>query len=100
MRSLKIFTRNFLGSPHVDAHDRDRQLACSLGDFDAGSGRLCIEEGPCRVLELDTRGRMVVLDGRFPHWVTPATGGDRFSVVWYRTTEGPFVERTVAVPEQ
>ena len=51
-------------------------------------------------LELDTRGRMVVLDGRFPHWVTPATGGDRFSVVWYRTTEGPFVERTVAVPEQ
>lgn len=92
-----IFTRNFRGSPHVDTHDVDCQVACSLGDFDHATGRLCVEVDPCTVAELDTRERMVLFDGRFVHWVTPATGGDRFSVVWYRT-EGPVVKKSSAVP--
>lgn len=61
-----IFTRDFQGSPHVDAHDVDRQVAISLGDFHEGTGRLCVEADACTVLELNTRGRMAVLDGRFP----------------------------------
>ena len=76
-------TRCFSGSPHVDSYDVDRQCATSLGDFTGGN--LCIEADASTVLELPTRGRVVVVDGRFPHWVTPSVGGECSKRAFHRS---------------
>ena len=76
-------TKNFRGSPHVDQNDLSVQYALSAGNFEKG-GELCIEENANLVRVLDTRNRIVCIDGRFPHWVSGYTG-DRYSIIYYRT---------------
>lgn len=96
-------TKNFTGSPHIDAFDRSRQLAVSLGDFVAG-GELCVDEDGAgleslypdggsgggeqlrhSVAVVDTHNRVASLDGRHVHWVRTFAGGDRFSLIFYNT---------------
>jgi hypothetical protein len=36
---------------------------------------------------VNTRGRMARVDGRKVHWVRTFTGGDRFSLIFYDTTD-------------
>lgn len=84
--SLAI-TKNFQGSPHVDARDVTWQYAASFGDFCSG-GELCIESehpGGAEVVVLDTHNRLAKVDGRFPHWVSECEKGSRrYSVIWYQ----------------
>lgn len=77
-------SRNFRGSPHIDKNDRSVQYAMSLGDFSEGGGELCVEESPFVVRAFNTRGRLVCIDGRFPHWVSGYVG-ERYSVIFYRS---------------
>ena len=74
-------TKNFEGSPHVDARDVMYQYAISLGAFTHG-GELCVEsaEDPSSVHVLTTRDRIARIDGRFIHWVRGHSGGDRCGV--------------------
>ena len=67
------FTKNFVGSPHIDRHDINYQYAVALGDF-GGGGELCVEASPTEVVRVETRGRFACVDGRFPHWVSAYTG--------------------------
>lgn len=46
--------------------------------------------------ELDTRGRLGKVDGRFPHWVTPYTTGTRYSLIYY-VTSGEVEPQTTAI---
>lgn len=78
-------TRNFVGSPHVDACDTSAQLAVSFGDFDEPGGELCVDGGDV-LFVVRTKQRVARVDGRHVHWVRTHTGGDRFSVVLYDTT--------------
>lgn len=66
-------SNGFVGSPHIDMHDVDVQYAFSCGTFrsECDGGRLCIEETPMMVAEVDTYNKLAKVDGRFPHWVTP-----------------------------
>ena len=74
--------KNFRGHPHRDKHDVTYQYALSLGDF--SGGELMAETGdPNVVVAFDTRGRPTRLDGRRGHWVSPHTGGDRYSLIMY-----------------
>lgn len=77
-------SKNFRGSPHVDKNDVSVQYALSLGDFDEAGGKLCVEEDAFLVHALNTRGRLVCIDGRFPHWVSDYDG-ERYSVIFYRS---------------
>eukprot|EP00927_Polykrikos_kofoidii_P045147 TRINITY_DN39035_c0_g1_i1.p1 TRINITY_DN39035_c0_g1~~TRINITY_DN39035_c0_g1_i1.p1 ORF type:complete len:278 (+),score=39.07 TRINITY_DN39035_c0_g1_i1:101-934(+) len=77
-------SKNFHGSPHVDKNDLSPQYALSVGEFDVGGGELCIEEDPFTVRAFDTRGRLVCVDGRFPHWVSGYTG-ERYSIIFFRS---------------
>ena len=76
-------TKNFRGSPHIDQNDLSVQYAMSVGDFESG-GELCVEESPCLVRALDTRNRLVCIDGRYPHWVS-GYAGERYSIIFYRS---------------
>ena len=80
-------SRGFRGSPHVDTYDLAPQWALSLGDFEGGS--LCVESGPAEVAVVDTHGRAAKVDGRYPHWVAPWSGAERFSVIVYKTAGAP-----------
>lgn len=65
-------TKNFRGSPHIDTHDVTHQYACSFGTWVGGGGELCIEDAqhPCELIHVvNTRNRMVKVDGRYTHWV-------------------------------
>jgi hypothetical protein len=75
-------TKNFVGSPHVDAGDKTWQYAVSLGDFTSG-GQLCVEVSANEVGVIETKNRLCRFDGRFPHWVR-SYEGERFSLIFYR----------------
>ena len=89
------FTRNFVGSPHIDTQNTGPFYGLALGDFCEGGGQLCVECSAREICAVDTRHRMGNVDGRFPHWVAPYTG-TRYSVIYYRTVGEPAV-RTTAV---
>ena len=81
-------TRNFVGSPPVDRFDTAPQLAVALGDF--SGGELCVEgaDGARSLDVVETRGRVAKVDGRRVHWVRAFRGGERFSLIFYRTDQG------------
>lgn len=83
-------TKNFLGSPHIDDRDQSFQYAVSLGDFDGG--QLCVEDGCCEsgqrtVHVVNTRNRVARVDGRHVHWVRTFCGGDRYSLIFFDTSD-------------
>lgn len=91
-------SRGFRGSPHIDAQDIAYQWALSLGDFEGGA--LCIESSPTEVSVVDTHNRPAKVDGRYIHWVSPwaptvgtdAVGGERYSVITYKTRGEAFAK--------
>jgi hypothetical protein len=88
------FTHNFSGSPHIDTLDIGPQYAMGLGDYQGGE--LCVESSAREVTQIDTRGRLAKMDGRYPHWVDPFEG-ERFSLIYYQT-KGEASPRGPAVP--
>ena len=76
-------TKGFRGSPHVDTYDISYQWATSLGDFEGGE--LCVEAAVDEVRVVTTKGRAAKVDGRYPHWVAPWRGDERYSVIVYQT---------------
>jgi hypothetical protein len=79
-------TRNFVGSPHIDHRDTAPQLAASFGAFEGGE--LCVETGDgSSVAVVETRRRIACVDGRRVHWVRTHGGGERWSLIWYSTSE-------------
>jgi hypothetical protein len=88
-------TKNFVGSPHVDAQDTSPQLAVSLGDFEGGE--LCVDGGELGLYVVETRGRVAKVDGRHVHWVRSYSGGDRYSIILYDTTSKKPTSRGLAV---
>jgi len=83
-------TKNFVGSPHIDDRDQSFQYAVSLGDFHGGE--LCVEgrnaENFDYVNVVETRNRIVKVDGRNIHWVRRWSGGnDRYSLIFYDTSD-------------
>ena len=95
-------THNFVGSPHIDKQNIGPFYGMSLGNFQDGEGGICVEYDPLRIVQVNTKGRMGKVDGRFPHWVAPYNlsqdkGIDRYSLVYYQT-EGEPTELREAVP--
>ncbi len=103
-------TKNFVASPHIDDRDRSFQYAVSLGDFEEG-GELCVE-GSCTdedeiengnqrervdyVNVVETRNRIARVDGRNVHWVRTWNGADRYSLIFYDTTDRHMTEKIEA----
>ena len=80
-------THNFVASPHIDFKDRNYQYAVALGDFEQG-GQLCVESEQGKSVEIiDTKHRIAKLDGRNVHWVRTWKRGDRYSLIFYDTTD-------------
>ena len=87
-------TKNFVASPHIDDRDQSFQYAISLGDFTQG-GQLCVEginssdggEKHDFVNVVETHNRIARVDGRHVHWVRTWEKGDRYSLIFYDTTE-------------
>ena len=88
-------TKNFTGSPHIDTLNIAPFYGLSLGDFNAGGGKLCVECSATCVAEIDTRGRPARVDGRFCHWVSDYVG-TRYSLIYY-VTHGEVVPQTTAI---
>ena len=85
-------TKNFVSSAHIDDRDQSFQYAVSLGDFDEG-GELCVEgtgNGDDRVdyvNVVETHNRIAKIDGRNVHWVRSWKGAERYSLIFYDTTD-------------
>lgn len=83
-------TKNFVASPHIDDRDQSFQYAVALGD-DYKGGELCVEgigkEGWDFVNVVDTKNRVAKVDGRHVHWVRTWSGGDRYSLIFYDTSD-------------
>jgi len=88
-------TKNFRGSPHIDTLNVAPFYGLSLGEFTDGGGKLCVECSPTEVAEIDTRGKLAKVDGRFPHWVSDYEG-TRYSLIYY-VTSGEVIPQTTAV---
>jgi hypothetical protein len=84
-------TKNFVASPHIDHRDTSVQYAVSLGNFGPG-GELCVEGVDCSGQEIvnvvSTHDRIARVDGRHVHYVRTWEGGDRYSLIFYDTSEG------------
>jgi hypothetical protein len=89
------FTKNFVGSPHIDTENLGPFYGLALGDFVAPGGALCVEVSAREVAHVDTRHRLGRVDGRYPHWVAPYEG-NRYSVIYYHT-KGAVIPRGPAV---
>lgn len=83
-------TKNFVASPHIDHRDQSFQYAISLGNFENG-GELCVEgvdpSGLHFVNVVDTKDRITRVDGRHVHYVRTWEGGDRYSLIFYDTSD-------------
>jgi len=90
-------TKNFRGSPHIDTLNIAPFYGLSLGDFtpDNGGGKLCVECSATEVAEIDTRGKLAKVDGRFCHWVSDYEG-TRYSLIYY-VTHGDVIPQTTAI---
>jgi len=77
--------RNFTGHPHRDKSDKTYQFALSLGQFKGGYLVVATDD-PLHLTKYNTNGRLTKCDGRHTHWVTPHTGGDRYSLIMYNIT--------------
>lgn len=84
--SALAVTRNFRGSPHIDKQNVGPFYGLSLGDFPDGQGCIAVECSARVVALVDTKNKLGKVDGRFPHWVTPYEGTERFSLIFYQTT--------------
>ena len=86
--SALAVTYGFQGSPHIDKQNTSNFYGLSLGDFLDGQGGICVECSPFVVAHVNTKGRLAKVDGRFVHWVAPYdAGADRFSLIFYQTTD-------------
>jgi len=59
------FTKNFVGSAHIDTQNTGPFYGLSLGDFSIGTGQLCVEVSAREVAHVNTRNRLGMVDGRF-----------------------------------
>ena len=85
-------TRGFRGSPHIDTTNTGPFYGLALGDFAEGTGGIRVELDPMTVAEVNTKGRLGKVDGRFPHWVAPyEVDGrhERYSLIFYQTEGEP-----------
>jgi len=71
--SALAVTKNFRGSPHIDKQNTGPFYGLSLGNFDDGTGGVCVEADAFTVAHVNTKGRLAKVDGRYPHWVAPYT---------------------------
>ena len=75
-------------SPHIDVKDQNYQYAVALGDFSGGSGQFCVESNNGQnVNVVDTRNRIARVDGRHVHCVRTGDNGDRYSLIFYDTSD-------------
>lgn len=84
-------TKNFVSSPHRDDRDTTFQYALSLGTFTSG-GELCVDEFNEKsqypvIHVINTHNRIAQVEGRRVHWVRTWEGGDRYSLIFYNTSE-------------
>ncbi len=84
-------TKNFVASPHIDHRDQSFQYAVSLGNFGRG-GELCVEgldhtSGSEIVNVVTTHNRIARVDGRHVHYVRTWKEGDRYSLIFYDTSD-------------
>ena len=81
-------TKNFVASPHIDIKDQTYQYAVSLGDF-SGGGELCVEgdDNGDGVHVITTKDSIAKVDGRRVHWVRTWEQGDRYSLIFYDTSD-------------
>jgi hypothetical protein len=86
-------TKNFQGSAHIDTLNIAPFYGISLGNFTGG--KLCVECSPTLVAEIDTKGKLAKVDGRFVHWVSDHEG-TRYSLIYY-VTSGEVVPQTTAI---
>ena len=90
-------TQGFQGSPHIDTTNIGPFYGLAVGDFADETGGIQVEVDPMTVAEVNTKGRLGKVDGRFPHWVAPYDEAcDRFSLIYYQT-EGEIVPKSKAI---
>jgi len=75
-------TKNFHGSPHVDAADQMAQFCVSLGEFNDGGELFVDSPNPDEVLQVVTKNKVAKVDGRYTHWVNGYIG-TRYSLIFY-----------------
>jgi hypothetical protein len=82
-------TKNFIASPHTDDRDQSFQYAIALGTFTEG-GELCVEgidDQDDFVCVVVTHNKIAKVEGRHVHWVRTWKGGDRYSLIFYNTSD-------------
>ena len=76
---------------HTDDEDISFQYGVILGDFTGGELLTWSSDGEPHP-PLPVSGRVVKLDGRLPHQVTPVTSGVRYSLYFYKLFDPTIAE--------
>jgi hypothetical protein len=84
--SALAVTQSFVGSPHIDKQNTGPFYGLAVGDFDDGTGGVCVEVDAHTVAHVNTKSRLGKVDGRYPHWVAPYDSTrERYSLIFYIT---------------
>ena len=74
--------KNFQCPPHKDSSNVGKSICCAFGEYEGGT--LCIDMGGDVIIQVDPRKKPVKFNGsKHPHWVTPHSGGNRYSLVFF-----------------
>lgn len=81
-------THGFHGSPHIDRQNVGPFYGLSLGNFEEGTGGICVECSARIVACVNTKNRLAKVDGRNPHWVDwyDDRNTERHSLIFYQVT--------------
>ena len=83
--SALAVTYNFTGSPHIDKQNTGPFYGLALGDFPDGQGGICVEADAMTIAQVNSKNHLAKVDGRYPHWVAPYEGGERYSLIFCST---------------
>jgi len=75
-------TKNFQIVRHIDSKNIGESVLCAFGDYTGGDTIVEMEDGN---LVLDARIKPCKFNGsKYYHYVTPFSGGNRYSLVFYK----------------
>lgn len=78
-----MVNKNCRAVPHRDKNNFGNSIIVGLGDYEGGN--LCIvDEEAEEILEYDIKYNFLEFDGRFIHYNTPITKGDKWTLIYFK----------------
>ena len=85
---------------HKDTHDRSHQYAVVLGSYTGTKFETYTKKNESDLWSMDLRNKVVKVDGRYHHRVTPIKSGTRFSLYYYKQFDRRYIKQPKLWPPE